>query len=119
MFTRRELTLIKYKSLRTGLWFKALNKVERAIINLTIKYVRVIKSPKLMEETTKIVGKLMDVIVDLPNLMRKVGRFWAYRISKLVCSWGNLEASRWGDDPNFAGYLVMTKMNIQKVFRCV
>ncbi len=45
--TIARLTDAKKTALRRGIWFRSLNRVERGIIDLTVKYVDNIKSAKL------------------------------------------------------------------------
>ena len=53
-----KLNETKKHALRRGVWFKALNRVERGIIDLTVKYVDNIKSTKLAKVLTAIIEKL-------------------------------------------------------------
>ena len=52
------LTQAKTLALRRGVWFRTLNRVERGIIDLTVRYVDNIKSAKLAKVVTAIIEKL-------------------------------------------------------------
>ncbi len=94
-------------ALRRGLWFKTLSRVERAVIDLTVKYVDTIKSGKLAKVVTAIMSKLqyaMESTVD--RMVRTTGLSLARKISKIAVGWGNHLASRWADDHAFARFLV-------------
>ncbi len=57
-----KLNETKKHALRRGVWFKALNRVERGIIDLTVKYVDNIKSTKLAKVLTAIIEKLQQTM---------------------------------------------------------
>ena len=97
----------KKLALRRGFWFR-LNRVERGIIDLTVRYVECIKSGVLAKVVTVIMEKLqssMESIVD--RLVRTVGLSLARKISDIAVRWGNRLASMWADDFAFARFLVV------------
>ena len=98
----------KKLALRRGVWFRVLDRVERGIIDLTVRYVVCIKSGKLAKVVTAIMEKLQSAaesIVD--KLVRTVGLPLARKISDIAVSWGNRLASMWADDRSFAEFLVV------------
>jgi hypothetical protein len=104
----RILVTTRKLALRRGIWFKILNRVERGVIDLTVKYVDNIKSIKLAKVVTAIMDKLqsaMERIVD--KLVRTVGLPLARKISEIAVSWGNRLASMWAYDCAFARFLVV------------
>lgn len=104
----RILTQTKKLALRRGIWFKILNRVERGVIDLTVKCVDNIKSIKLAKLLTAITDKLqsaMESTVD--RLVRTVGLPLARKISNIAINWGNCLASKWADDHSFARFLML------------
>jgi hypothetical protein len=98
----------KKAALRRGVWFKTLNRVERGIIDLTVRYVDNIKSLKLAKLVTAIIEKLQTTIENTANkLARTVGLPLARKISNIAVSWGNLSAFAWAEDLAFAKYLAL------------
>lgn len=98
----------KKLALRRGVWFRLLNRVERGIIDLTVRYVECIKSGVLAKVVTAIMEKLqsaMESVVD--RLVRTVGLPLAQKISDIAVSWGNRLASMWANDRAFARFLVV------------
>ena len=98
----------KKLALRRGVWFRLLNRVERGIIDLTVRYVDSIKSGVLAKVVAVIMEKMqssMESIVD--RLVRTVGLPLARKISDIAVSWGNRLASMWADDLAFARFLVV------------
>jgi hypothetical protein len=93
---------------RRGVWFRVLSRIERGVVDLTLRYVDDIKSTKLAKVLTAILEKLQlatESVVD--RLVRTVGVSFAQKVSSIAVSWGNLSASAWAEDPGFARYLVV------------
>ena len=104
----KTLNETKKHALRRGIWFKALNRIERGIIDLTVKYVDNIKSAKLAKVLTAILAKLQTKTETmLDRLVRTIGLSLAQKISNIAVSWGNHSASMWANDPIFARFLVV------------
>jgi hypothetical protein len=102
------LVQAKKLALRRGVWFKVLSRVERGVIDLTVKCVDSVKSRRLAKLLTAIISKLqsaMESIVD--RLVRTVGLPLARKISNIAVSWGNHLASVWAYDCSFARFLVV------------
>ena len=101
------LTNIKKVALRRGIWFRSLNRVERGIIDLTVRYVDSVKSSKLAKVLTAIMNKLESAMENkVDRIVRVVGLPLARKISEVAVSWGNHLASLWADDLAFARFLV-------------
>jgi hypothetical protein len=102
------LVQAKKLALRGGVWFRTLNRVERAIIDLTVRCIDNIKSGKLAKLLTAIIDKLqsaMESIVD--RLVRTIGVPLAEKISCVAAGWGNVSAKSWTSDLSFATFLAM------------
>ncbi|MFQ5836396.1 MAG: hypothetical protein ACE5HG_00915 [Candidatus Bathyarchaeia archaeon] len=116
--TRVELTKIKVRALRRGLWFRVLSKVERASIDLTIKIVDRVRSSFLARVLASIIEKLLDAMESkVARLMREVGQNLARKLSGTAQSWGNKLAHQWETDPGFVQYLTINYMNTPASFR--
>jgi len=113
----RELAETKKVALRRKVWFKSLSRVERGIIDLTVRYVESIKSSKLAQVVTAIVEKLqlsMETIAE--KMVRTLGLPLARKISGIAVSWGNCLAKLWAEDRVFARFLVI---NFAKTAFCM
>jgi hypothetical protein len=102
------LVEVKRAALRRGVWFRALDRVERGVLDLTIRCVDRIRSARLAKIVTAILIKLklaMESVVD--RMVRTVGFSQARKISGIAVSWGNRSASKWAEDPGFARYLAV------------
>ena len=103
-----KLAEFKKTALRRGTWFKTLSRIERGIIDLTVKYVDNIKSEKLAKVLTAIIAKLQLAMESTSDrLARTIGLPLARKNSNIAVSWGNLSASKWAEDLAFAKYLAL------------
>ena len=108
MASIQELAEAKKIALRYGHWFRTLNRVERGIIDLTVRYVDNVKSAKLAKVLTAIMDKLHFAMEStLDKMVRTIGLPLARKISDLAVSWGNRIASKWAEDRTFAKFLVL------------
>jgi hypothetical protein len=107
------LTDAKKTALRRGVWFRILNRVERGIIDLTVKYVDNIKSTKLAKVVSAIIQKLqVSMESKAERLVRTVGLALAQKISEIAVRWGNRLAASWAKDREFAKFLVLNLTNV-------
>jgi len=111
LFVRGELISIKLKSLRKRVWFKALNEPERALINLTIRVVDVVRSGSLAKALSIAVGKLREMMKGLMDRAREIGQPLAEKLSMQAQAWGNLGAGDWAKDEFYAIYLGLSVLN--------
>jgi len=111
MFLRGELISIKLKSLRKRVWFKVLDESERALINLTIQVVDVVRSGRLVKVLSNAMGKLKEATKSLLEKARDLGRSLAEKSSKLAQAWGNLGARSWTGDEFYEIYLGLSVLN--------
>jgi len=107
------LVKVKREALRRGVWFK-LSRVERAIFDLTMKYVRRPKSMRLVYALAKVIVKIKALLASpLRWFMGQIGKPIARRLSKIAEGWGNKEAAKWAQDEGFIRFLTVT----DKVFQ--
>jgi len=111
MFTSEFLLSLKRKALRKGVWFKALDNIERNIINLTAKVVDRVKSAVLGVTLVKILNKLLEPLKS--SFIRQIGRGMkkAVEIVAHAQAWGNESAESWVKDDGFIRYLTLLEMN--------
>lgn len=103
---------IKSKALRTRVWFRALSKVERAIVDLTIKCVEEVRSLTLQSALSGIVCKIIEALEDHFRVkVEKIGRQIAKNLGNVAQRWGNKTASNWKDDRHFILYLGVNSIN--------
>lgn len=106
IFSRDSLLRLRRRALRQGLWFKALNRVERALVQLTARCIESPSSPRLLAILSQIVGKLNAFVVESFNgLIERLGTPLAERIALLGQRWGLTNADAWKTDIHFIRYL--------------
>jgi len=110
--TRYVLVSIRRVAMRKHVWFSVLGRVERAIVNLTIRCVEEIRSVKLAMIVKAIVDKLKEAVKSrVERLMGTAGSSLARTIAGIAVSWGNLEAVEWASDRGFIRYVTVMEMN--------
>jgi hypothetical protein len=101
-----KLAEAKRAAFRRGVWFRVLSRIERGVVDLTLRYVDNIKSAKLAKVLTAIMEKLQQTTENRTDrLVRLIGVPLAKKASGIAVSWGNLSAESWANDRGFARYL--------------
>jgi len=100
------------RAVRQRVWFRVLSRVERGIVDLTIRCVERIKSRVLARIVSTIVAKILTRLPPsfLETAMR-VGRDLADEISEIARAWGNMNASRWRQNCDFIRFLGVNVIN--------
>ncbi len=107
--TVKEIVDCRRIALRRRIWFRAINRLERGVLDLTIRYVDSIRSQKLAKLVTAIINKLTSSMENAVDYMvRKIGRPLAQKISTIAYNWGNRSARQWAIDKEFARYLAVS-----------
>lgn len=110
--TRKDLLKIKSKALRTNVWFRDLSRVERAIMDLTIKCVDTIRSAMLAGTILKIVNKILQYLGK--DFMARAERA-GYEITERLCAfgdrWGNKTCTAWKFDKRFVRFQGVNLLN--------
>ena len=112
LMTRGWLESVKGRALRKRVWFRVCNRLERGILDLTIRCVDVIKSSRLALVIGRLVCKILKACRST-FLMRvaRTGRGLAEGISRIAVSWGMDEAFNWKGDKDFIKYLGVNAVN--------
>jgi len=115
---KNDLTKIKTVAMRRGIWFRVLSRGERALVDLTLRLVKRIRSLFLARVVSSIVEKLLDAMESkVSRLMREVGQPLAQKLSGIAQKWGNSSAVSWIADPGFRQYLTVMYINTPSVFK--
>ena len=107
MFTREFILSMKRKALRRGVWFNALDHVERSILSLTARVVERVVSVKLGVILVRILRKLRDALNGAFIKRVELGIMMARRIAAQAVAWGYHEAESWASDDDFIRYLTL------------
>ena len=107
-----KLTRIRMMAIRRGVWFKVLSRLERGLIDLSLKVTDEIRSKILARAICLIVKKLFEAFESKVRLlMRKIGVPLAEKISHIGQKWGNKTAHEWASNLGFIQYLTLMKVN--------
>ncbi len=115
---KKQLVNLKTKAMRSGVWFKALQRIDRVLFDLTIRVVDTIRSAKLIKSLLLLTRKLEDAIKSSFSIrLRKIGLPLAQKISFTAQKIGNISAGEWASDSSFAIFLAVMQVNNFKIFK--
>jgi len=103
--TREVLIGIKTRGLRRRLWYCTLSRIERGLVDLTIRWVDKVRSGRLAETLMRILAKLAMALETGMGRVLARGRMLAVRASGLAVGWGNSSAYSWRFETGFANAL--------------
>ena len=117
MYTRKFIFEIRLKTLRRGVWFKAITNLERNMLVLAAQIVNRVESIVLGFELGKIIRKLKDAMTSLfTKQIKAFGIPYARIIVNLAVGWGYLTVKDWNSDKGLVRYLTM--IQIKQLSRC-
>ena len=93
--TREFLVGLKTRGLRRRVWYSTLSRMERGLVDLTIRWVDKVRSGRLTETLLRILWKLAQALETGMGRVLGRGRLLAARASELAVGWGNLSAFSW------------------------
>jgi hypothetical protein len=109
---RIQLIKLRVKAMRAGVWFRALPRIDRVLVDLTIKVTDNIRSAHLAKCIFAVVGRLEGLLESsLLKSLKLVGRPLAEKISSIAQKLGNSSAKNWVDDSSFAFFLAVMHTN--------
>ena len=89
---------LRRRALRRGVWFRVLDRAERAILDLAPKCVDRPRSPRLIDAIAKIIVKLKVALASpIVKLRSQIGWPLAQKISQIAQRWGNKKAREWAE----------------------
>jgi hypothetical protein len=114
---KEKLYKLKLRALRCGVWFKALNMLDRALVDVTMKVVDEVRSFRLTKTVLSVVKKLEDALEsEVSYALRNVGFPLACKLSLLAQKWGNSLSQNWASDISFAKFLAIMHINNSERF---
>ena len=109
---RTQLIKLKCKAMRAGVWFRALPRIDRVLVDLTIKVTDNIRSASLAKCIFAVVGKLEGLLESrVLKSLRLIGRPLAEKISLSAQKLGYSSAKSWANDSSFAFFLAILHTN--------
>jgi hypothetical protein len=107
-----QLAKLKKKAIRAGAWFRALSRIDRVLIDLTMKVTKSVSSPSLVKRILSVMSKLEGLLESkIVRVTNEVGFRQARKLSSFAQNWGNRAARAWAHDASFARYLAVVEFN--------
>ena len=111
-FRKTKLANLKTRAMRSGAWFKALQRIDRVLFDLTLRVVDNIRSAKLAKSLFTIIKKLDEALITNFSIhLRKIGLLLAQKVSFTAQKLGNISAGDWLLDSSFPFFLAVMHMN--------
>ena len=115
---KTQLVKLRLKAIRAGVWFRALPRIDRVLIDLTIKVASSIRSATLARNILVVTKKLEGLLESrLLRAFRGVALQLAQKLSIAAQKWGNASAKRWAFDRSFVTFLAVMHINEPKTFK--
>jgi hypothetical protein len=109
---KEQLLKLRRKAIRAGVWFRVLPRIDRVLVDLTIRVARRIRSASLVRSLLSVARKLEGLLESrFAHAVREIGFSLSCRLSLLAQKWGNKSARAWAGDEDFARYLAVMKLN--------
>src|SRR4030042_5634100 len=113
-----QLVKLRLKARRAGVWFRALPRIDRVLVDLTIKVASNIRSFTLAKNILAVTRKLEGFLESsLLRAFREVGLRLAQKLSLVAQKWGNNSAENWASDLSFMNFLAVMHINEPKAFK--
>jgi hypothetical protein len=115
---KARLVKLRLKAVRAGVWFRALPRIDRVLVDLTIKVASSIRSATLARNLLAVIRKLEGLLESsLSRAFREVGLPLAQKLSLVAQKWGNISAESWPSDSSFIKFLAVMHINEPKAFK--
>jgi hypothetical protein len=116
--SKTHLIKLRLKAMRAGVWFRALPRIDRVLVDLTIKVTSSIRSFTLAKNLLAVIRKLEGLLESsLSRAFREVGFPRAQKLSLVAQKWGNTSAKSWSSDASFINFLAVMHINEPKTFK--
>jgi len=115
---KARLIKLRLKAVRAGVWFRALPRIDRVLVDLTIKVASSVRSFTLAKNLLAVIRKLEGLLeTSLSRAFREVGLPLAQKLSLAAQKWGNVSAESWPSDVSFIRFLAVMHINEPKAFK--
>ena len=109
---KAQLMKLRLKAIRAGVWFRALPRIDRVLVDLTIRVASSIRSVTLAKNLLAVTRKLEALLESkLGQAITEIGFPIACKISLFAQKWGNEGAKEWAKDVNFVRYLAVMDLD--------
>ncbi len=112
MLTRGYLLKIRHKAIRRRVYHRALDRLERGILDLSTRLLDEVRNIVLLEQLLEIVNKLEEAVKS--RYQRHLEVFGSRRVTEIILQalkFGYKEAVGWLRDTGFVEYLSVVDLN--------
>jgi len=115
---KKQLVNLKTKAMRSGAWFKTLQRIDRVLFDLTIRVVDNIRSAKLAKSIALLTRKLEKAIKgSFSSHLKTIGLPLAQKASLTAQKLGNNSAINWVFNSSFVIFLAVMQINNVKMLK--
>lgn len=114
--SKKELSALRLRAIRSGAWFRALSRVDRVLVYLTIRVADRVRSPVLAKALLSIIEKLGAPENRVSRAIREIGFPRVRKLSLLAQRWGNKCAKNWMFDLSFARFIAIMHIETPYLF---
>jgi hypothetical protein len=115
---KTQLVKLRLKAIRAGVWFRALPRIDRVLVDLTIRVTGSVRSVTLARNLLAVIRKLEELLESrLLRAFRGVALQLAQKLSSIAQKWGNTSAKCWASDVSFVNFLAVMHINEPKTFK--
>jgi hypothetical protein len=115
---KSQLVKLKVRALRAGVWYRALPRIDRALLDLTIRVANSVRSTTLAKNILAVTKKLEGLLESsLLRAYRGVALQLAQKLSFVAQKWGNTSAKNWASEVSFIKFLAVMHINEPKTFK--
>ena len=112
MMTRAWLDGVRRRAWRKRVWFTACTRLERGIVDLTIRCVDTVRSARLALVLGRVVVKILKACRSrFVMRVEWTGSDLAARLSRIGASWGMAQAAGWTGDRAFRRWAGVNAVN--------
>ena len=112
LLDKGQLVVLKRRAMRAGVWFRRLPRIDRVLVDLTIRVAENIRSVMLADSLLSVARKLEGLLESkICRFIREVGFSLVCQASSVALGWGNRAARGWVGDVEFARFLAIMKYN--------
>jgi hypothetical protein len=109
---------LRLKAKRAGVWFRALPRIDRVLVDLTIRVASSVRSATLARNILVVTKKLEGLLESsLLRAFRGIALQLAQKLSAIAQKWGNISAKHWTSDMSFVKFLAAMHINEPKAFK--
>jgi len=116
--SKAQLVRLRLRAVRAGVWFRVLPRIDRVLVDLTIRVTSSVRSVTLAKNLLAVTRKLEGLLENrLLRAFRQVGVRLAQKLSLVAQKWGNTSAKSWASDVSFIKFLAVMHINEPKTFK--